>query len=156
MRAKYNRPAILTLLAALGLCLLLAAFQLPPDHDSLSSLQKSIVETGTCTVFAGPSYYVIQADMAEIENDKLVLTRSIAEGDNSRVVLSMKSGAPAYAKSVSIRFLKEPTDMLELSLDQADFGKVKTSGIMCMQINRHWSLRQWFNHFRGKIMNLFV
>ena len=156
MRAKYNILAVLTLLAALGLCLLLVAFQLIPDHDPLSSLQKMIVETGSCTVFAGGNACVIQADTAEIENDKLVLTRSIAEGDDSRVVVSTKSGAPAYAKSVSIRFLREPTDVLELSLDQAEFGKIKTSGIMCIKLNRRRSLRQWFDHYRVKIMSLFV
>ena len=92
--------------------------------------------------------------MAELENDTLILTRSAETGNGPLVVLSRKS-VSFTSKSISIRLLKEPTDMLEFSLDQAEYGQIKVQD-MCVRINRHWSLQQRFSHFRAKIMKLFV
>lgn len=159
MRAKHNALTKMVLLVALAICLILVAFQRSSDHDLLSSLQKMIVENGSCSIpVGGPrSSIVIQANLAKIENDTLILNRSTATGDNSWVVLSGDS-ASIEAKSVSIRFLKEPTDKLEITLHEAKIGGVTSisTGQACLIINRRWSLRQWFSHYRAKLKKYFV
>jgi hypothetical protein len=114
-----------------------------------------ILENGSCSIgVGGPGHVVIEADMAEIKNDTLILRKSAGTRENSLVVVIRDSSPIAYAKSASIRFLKEPTDMVELTVHQADVGI--TVDNMTFKINLHWSLRKWSDYLRGKIMSLFV
>jgi hypothetical protein len=154
MKPRFKTLAILVACVGTALCLLLFALQLSPDTESLDYLQEMVADKGWCSISVAGDDCVIQADIAKIENDSLILKRNATTGDDSLVVVSMNSGSPALAKSVSIRFTREPTDMIELSLNQPECGEIKTSGIMCIKFERNWSLRKWYDHLRWKVKNI--
>ena len=161
-RPRY-RCVFVAIAFAFALCLLLAALLLLPARDSLAALQREIAETGTCRIPTPASDLVIQADTARIEDDMLILERNAETGDNSLVVVHIFANSIA-ARRVSIRFMTSPKDSLELTLhDPEPVGTSKmlygTSGldasVVRLRLDRHWTLRQWFHHFRAKIKRAF-
>jgi len=146
VRPKHRKLVLLTCAIVLALCLLLTTLLLSFDYDSLASLQKTIHEDGSCTVSAGALEFVIQADIAEIKDDTLVLRKSGTTGDDALVLVRANSRS-VRARSVSLRFLSSPKDVLELSLHDTEPHGL---GVACFKLDRRWGLRQWFQHFRSK------
>jgi len=166
MLRRKHKFAIVAIAFALGLSLLLAIVLLLPDRTSLPALQNKIEETGTCSVSAQGIEFVIQADTATIENDTLILETNATTGDNALVLVNANSDTFS-AKSVSIRPITTPRDMLELKFHQLQavsagptFSVPGTlvmmrNGTLCMRFDRHWTLRQWVHHIRRKARSAF-
>jgi len=165
--SKLRRKLTIVAIAfALALCLLLAILLLLPDRDSLSALQRRIADTGTCRISTPASDLVIQADTARIENDTLILERNAPTEDSSSVRISMNSDTFS-AKRVSVRFIASPKDMLELTFYDLRRVNARTrlyvpgtlylegEGTLRIGLDRHWTLRQRFRHFCGKIKRAF-
>ena len=154
MKPRFKTLTVLVACAGTALCLLLFALQSFPDPESLAYLQEMVAEKGCCSVSVAGDDWVIHADTAKIENDSLILKRNATTGDDSLVVITVNSGSPAFAKSVSIRFIEDPNDSLELTVHQLERGNVKTTGSMRMTFERNWSLQKLFAHLRWKLKNV--
>ena len=152
MLRRKHKFAIVAIAFALGLSLLLAIVLLLPDRTSLPALQNKIEETGTCSVSAKGIEFVIQADTATIENDTLILETNATTGDNAWVIVTADARS-ARARSVSLRFITSPRDMLQLTFhDLQPTGTMPRSmGALTLTYDRHWTLRQWLQHFRRKL-----
>jgi len=153
MKPRFKIFVFLVPFVIAALCLLLFALLLSPDPDSLAYLQAMIIEKGWCSVSVRGSDYIIMADLAKIDNDALILTRTATSGDNSLVVVAGNSGSPVLAKSITIRFIKDQNDILELSLHEPNLGKINSHGTFTMKLYRRWNLRERFEYFRLKIKN---
>jgi hypothetical protein len=161
-----HKRAIVAVALALMLCLLLATLLLLPDRNSLPALQKRIAETGSCRISTPANNLVIQADTARFEDDVLILEKSAATGDNALVLVNMNSDTFAV-KSVSVRLITSPADRLELTyhdLRPVNMGPtLYIRGALYLEgecnlrirLDRHWTLRQWFQHFRRKLRSTF-
>jgi len=150
MKPNLKTRVILTACAGTILCFLLFALHFAPDPESLTYLQKMIADKGWCSISLPGNDCVIHADIALIENDSLILKRKGTTGDDSLVVVGINSGFTASAKSVSVRFIKEPADILELTLYRPGYRRMCES----IKIERNWSLRKWFDHLCRKIKNI--
>ena len=153
MKPRFKIFAILVAFVIAALCLLLFALPLSFDPNSLAYLKAMIAEKGWCSVSARGDDYYIEADIAKIDNDALILKRTATSGDNSLVVVCGNSGSPILAKSVTIRFIKDPRDILELSLHEAKHGEIESYGTFTKKLYRQRSLREWFEYFCWKAKN---
>jgi len=127
MRAKNKKYIIAILAVSLLICLVIGSAILFPAPDQLTYLQNQINENGHCNVSSGDMNFDIQADTAIIENNTLILKRKAITGEESYVVINSKSN-PMLAKSVSIRFITTPKEMLELSISDAINKQVSFPG----------------------------
>jgi len=153
MKPRFKTLSILAAFAAVVFFLLLLALQLSPAPKPLADLQAMVVEKGWCSVSAGGDEYHIEADIAKIDDDALILTRTATSGDNSMVLFRGNSASPTLAKSVTIRFVKDPRDILELSLHDAKHGEIKMDGTLTIKLNCRRSLREWFEYLCWKAKN---
>jgi hypothetical protein len=151
MKPRFKTVTVIVACAGTALCLLLFALQLLPDPESFAYLQEMVAEKGWCSVPIAGDDWIIHADTAKIENDSFILKRNATTGDDSLVVIAVPSGSPVFAKSVSIRFNKDPNDSLELTFDNFEHRNIKTTGSMSMTFERNWSLRKWLAHHRWKL-----
>ena len=153
MKPRFKIFSILAAFVISALCLLLFALPLSPDPDSLTYLKAMIAEQGWCSVSARGDNYYIEADIAKIDNDALIFKRAATSGYNSLVVVRANSGSPILAKSVTIRFIKDPRDILELSLHEPKHGEINSYGTFTMKLYRRWSVRELFEYFCWRAKN---
>lgn len=158
-RPRCKRFAVVFFVVVPGLFLPLAALFLLPDCESLSSLQKMVAEDGRCSVSTGAGDYVIQADIAHIENDTLTLRRRAATGDDSWVIVGPVIAGPGpgtiSAKSVSVRFITTTKDKVQLTFHDvtASPNQPYSAQTMSLELDRRRDLAYWLWYFRQEVRN---